>query len=206
MLLTLPAHAGLMLGARETPVAADKHAASPAPPDFTPESRGVPSAEGAAEVPGFLVEARGTAPRTRSARPGHGWRGGAKARNCADHRAVRRLQVRQRPAQREANLSRATCRRTTCGHVLWGKRAQLRPAVGGGRDRYRWEMTGGRGPRCHRPPFCMWPPPRRRPIGTSRCSTRLPNSRIIATTARTISSWRRTFTPWPGQCSQCTAS
>ena len=52
VLLTLPAHAGLMLGARETPVAADKHAASPAPPDFTPESRGVPSAEGAAEVPG----------------------------------------------------------------------------------------------------------------------------------------------------------
>ena len=29
----------------------------------------------------------------------------------------------------------------------------------GGRDRYRWEMTGGRGPRCHRAPFCMWPPP-----------------------------------------------
>ena len=84
---------------------------------------------------------------------------GAKARNCADHRAVRRLQVRQRPARREANLSRATCRRTTCGHVLWGKRAQLRPAAGGGRDRYRWEMTGGRGPRCHRAPFCMWPPP-----------------------------------------------
>jgi len=52
VLLTLLAHAGLMLGARETPVAADKHAASPAPPDFTPESRGVPSAEGAAEVPG----------------------------------------------------------------------------------------------------------------------------------------------------------
>ena len=52
VLLTLPAHAGLMLGARETPVAADKHAASPAPPNFTPESRGVPSAEGAAEVPG----------------------------------------------------------------------------------------------------------------------------------------------------------
>ena len=78
VLLTLPAHAGLMLGARETPVAADKHAASPAPPDFTPESRGVPSAEGAAEVPGFLVEARGTSPRTRSARPGHGWRQSSK--------------------------------------------------------------------------------------------------------------------------------
>ena len=146
VLLTLPAHAGLMLGARETPVAADKHAASPAPPDFTPESRGVPSAEGAAEVYWVLVEARGTAPRTRSARPGHGWRQSSKLcrspRGPASTGPPKARPTRSQPLS--SNVSENNLRTRALGQA--GAATARGRGRGGARslDRYRWEMTGGR--------------------------------------------------------------